>query len=390
VGGGVVSDLIKNNGCVVWNRLNHLEELTMKNFHATAKPNHIVMFVIAAFGVGFATAGFAQNSVALGGAQEIIVEDTTTQSSNNLGSVQVFTWGNVPGSPIVAEYNNTGDAARSTVYAFSKLAGYWDMISKNVGVHGHIPGTGSGGWGVVGSYGGFVDADNIGIDSPDVWGALGGEGYAVYANGEQFSTTGTLWVTSDERLKQNIEDIPNALSLIHGLRPSHYEYREEFRAVGVAVPVAGQYGFIAQELETVLPSLVREVELPFSVPPLEPVAMQETVQNAQDSAFEKTQQSEDPMRYKAIQILGLIPLLTKAVQELDAKVDIQVAQVTRENELLKARLANLESRSERRFADLEARNERLATLVATMTLQPQAGPLSVAAVAEDLSILPDR
>ena len=145
----------------------------MTHIHEAAKPNPILMLVVSAVALGLAPAGSAQNQVAIGGGQEVVVEDDTSQASTNVGSDQVFTSGNVPGSPIAAEFNNTGAATRSTVYAVGKLAGYWTMLGRNVGVQGHIPGTGSGGWGAVGSYGGYANPDNTGIDSPTAWGALG-------------------------------------------------------------------------------------------------------------------------------------------------------------------------------------------------------------------------
>lgn len=279
--------------------------------------------------------GHAANSVTFASDQKIVVEDSVAQASNNVGAVQVFASGGVPGSSIVAEYNNNGTVAGSTVYALGKLAGFWSMVGRNVGVQGHITGMGSGGWGTVGSYGGYLNPGTTGIDAPSAWGALGGNDgsntWAVYANGAQFSTSGTLWVTSDERLKQDIADIDDALGLVRELRPSRFGYRADYRDKGIALPEDTQYGFVAQDLETVLPSLVREVQLPFAVTDPDSFAMQEAGQ------------PEAAQTYKAIQILGLIPFLTRAIQQLDAKVADTLAQANRENAALKARLAQLEA-----------------------------------------------
>jgi hypothetical protein len=65
-----------------------------------------------------------------------------------------------------------------------------------------------------------------------------------------YSTT-----VSDERLKKNIETIGNARKILMAMNPVsfNWKYREE----GV-----DHYGFIAQEIEEILPSMVRETPLP--------------------------------------------------------------------------------------------------------------------------------
>jgi hypothetical protein len=315
----------------------------MQPVRQTDKPSRLNQLLLAALAAGFAMPAIAQDKVDLGGPQEIVVEDSTAQVSNDVGAVQVFANGNVPGAAVVSVFNNGGVASGNPVYSLGKLGGWWDAMGRNVGVQGHVPGTGSGGWGVLGSSGGWVDINNTGINSPEAWGALGayvsdGADWAVYANGPQFSTTGTLWVASDERLKTNIQDVRGALDIIRDLRPSRFEYLQEFRDQGLALPEADQYGFLAQHLEAVVPSLVRDVQLPLNAPAVDREQMQESGQ--------EVDQDQPPPTYKAIQILGLIPLLTSALQELNDKVDVRVAQVAEENAQLKERLAALEARTE--------------------------------------------
>ena len=59
-------------------------------------------------------------------------------------------------------------------------------------------------------------------------------------------------VTSDERLKENIEDVTGCLDKIMSLKPSSYTLKQN----NLDVP----YGFIAQNVETVLPEFVSENE----------------------------------------------------------------------------------------------------------------------------------
>jgi hypothetical protein len=284
-----------------------------------------------------AGAGAAQaqsDNVVIGGAQEVVVRDASSHGSAELGAVQVYSSGFSASGAMSGEFNNTADENRTSIFSIGKVGSYWSGQSSNVGVHGHVPGLGDGGYGVVGSFGAWVDINDIGIDSPVAWGALGGEvgstPYAVIANGDQFSTTGTLWVTSDAELKEDVEDIRGALDIVRELRPSTYAYRKDLRDRGISVPEAGQFGFLAQNVETVLPSLVRDVELP-----MRPT---EDLGRLPNDGIDR---AEETSTYKAVQVLGLIPVLTAAVQELDARYQVTLAELANQNEMLRARVAEL-------------------------------------------------
>lgn len=84
---------------------------------------------------------------------------------------------------------------------------------------------------------------------------------------------------SDQNLKQDITNIDSGLSIINELRPVTYTFKDEKYGSGI------QVGFIAQELETILP---------------------EVVTNGPE--------------YKSVNYGLITPLLTKAIQELDLKI----------------------------------------------------------------------
>ena len=68
--------------------------------------------------------------------------------------------------------------------------------------------------------------------------------------------TGEVVQITDTKLKKNIEPIDNALELIDGLRGMRYDWRrDEFKEY--RLPEGRQVGFLAQDVETVLPELVR-------------------------------------------------------------------------------------------------------------------------------------
>ena len=102
--------------------------------------------------------------------------------------------------------------------------------------------------------------------------------------------------TSDINLKENIASIPSSIDKVKQLRPVTFDWKESYRPNNVS-------GFIAQEVKTIYPDLVRGVEWT----------------------------AEDPGKHYTINTMGVVAHLTKALQEEIAK-----------REALEARIAALE------------------------------------------------
>ena len=118
-----------------------------------------------------------------------------------------------------------------------------------------------------------------------------GAGYKFYV-----SFTGTVNYTalsqlSDEREKKNIVDIPHGLNTIMSLKPRCFDWNGDEEANGV-------FGFIAQEVETVLPSLIGEYK------------------------------KDEGVTRKSLSQVELIPVLTKAIQEQQALIEALTARIT--------------------------------------------------------------
>jgi hypothetical protein len=96
-----------------------------------------------------------------------------------------------------------------------------------------------------------------------------------------YSTT-----VSDERLKENIQPIEDALSKVSQLNGCTFTYTADGKESA---------GLIAQDVEKVLPSAVSEKELPLK--------------------------KDDGEKYKVLQYDQTIGLLVEAIKELSAKVD---------------------------------------------------------------------
>jgi len=64
--------------------------------------------------------------------------------------------------------------------------------------------------------------------------------------------------TSDSRLKKDVTEVSNALGLVSQIRPVYYNWIDETH--NSYNPGHKEMGFIAQELETVVPELVRTTD----------------------------------------------------------------------------------------------------------------------------------
>lgn len=107
---------------------------------------------------------------------------------------------------------------------------------------------------------GLPNAYTVGI-----YGAVAGgtNMWAAYFEGPGF-IPGGWWDPSDESLKENIEPMENAFDALTSLEPKSYTYSSGVYP-NQYMPSGTQYGLIAQELELVLPQLVKEVSRPNSL-----------------------------------------------------------------------------------------------------------------------------
>jgi len=109
------------------------------------------------------------------------------------------------------------------------------------------------------NYGGYFEGGNGVLNygvyaSAPASGGTTGPNYAGYFNGDVVRT-GTDNFTSDQKLKQNIDTIANALNTIMQLKPKTYTYKQS-SFPSMSLPAGKQYGLIAQDVQTILPELV--------------------------------------------------------------------------------------------------------------------------------------
>ncbi|MFY9418040.1 MAG: tail fiber domain-containing protein [Bacteroidales bacterium] len=200
-------------------------------------------------------------------------------------------------------YNESGTTFYG-VYGYYNSSHYGYIGSSKYGVYGRATSTNG-------------DAGVYGYNGSGAWGALGyytgGNVYAGYFSGNG-AYTGSWTSVSDEKFKKNISDYNNALDNIMKLRPVTYEMKtEEYPFMNFEKGT--QIGFIAQEMEPIFPSLV--------------VSGAHPGENENDPFIE----------YKGINYIGLTPILVKAIQEQQIKID----DLKSKYESLQKRLEEIES-----------------------------------------------
>ncbi len=154
--------------------------------------------------------------------------------------------------------------------------------------------------------------------APDISPSTLGPNFAGYFNGDLLYT-GQVG-TSDQMFKTNIDSIPNALNIVNNLKPRKYEYNVSAFQGKMNFKQGQQYGFIAQEVQTVLPELVGTAINPAII----------------DSSGNEVSQA---FQFKTLNYMAIIPILTKAIQEQNAIISHQDSMINELNN----RLSNLEN-----------------------------------------------
>lgn len=149
----------------------------------------------------------------------------------------------------------------------------------------------------------------------------------LHVNGDSYfdgdvDITGTGWITggtwtgSDQMFKTNIDSLQNALAVIRQLKPKTY-YWDTLNFNGenkFSFPSEKQYGFIAQDIEQVLPELVKSTTK---------FAEFDTLGNVVQPA----------LTYKGVNYIELIAILAKGIQELEFKNDNLQSKVNNQDSI---------------------------------------------------------
>lgn len=198
-----------------------------------------------------------------GGTTGVTISGQNSSTSNPYNAIEGLTYGQYSGVFGLGVSDDNGSAYDATgVYGHAN-------DYQGLGVYGVRSGTG----GPDNGFGGLFIADL---------------GY-----------TGWFGNASDARLKTNVANIETGLGVVLKLNPVSYKFNtSQYPNMGLNTEM--EYGFIAQEVDSILPEIVRIKQLDVNA----------TLPKKMNSQNES--QKEDFMMVSYIQ---LIPILTKAIQE---------------------------------------------------------------------------
>jgi hypothetical protein len=125
--------------------------------------------------------------------------------------------------------------------------------------------------------------------------------------------TGYFGSASDQKIKKNIQTIRQPMDIIRGLRGVTYEHKLDEYA-GLGLKTGTTYGFIAQEVEQVMPDIVKTKNVPYH----------STRLNPSNKGYETL---------KTVGYIEVIPVLVEALKAQELEI-----------EALKARISELEKK----------------------------------------------
>ncbi len=187
-----------------------------------------------------------------------------------------------------------------------------DATNYNYGVYGYAEGAWFSNVGVLGNV------------------PVGADGAAGYFDGD-VQYTGGIFDVSDAQFKTNVEDMTDALSKLMLLQPKTYAFNQDtYKGINFG-KAETEIGFLAQDLEKVFPQLVQEF-----IAPVDPFTKNGSVDS-----------KSDPFTYKAVNYVGLIPVLTAAIQEQQKEIEAgnsTIAQQQKQIDALSVSLQTLQQR----------------------------------------------
>lgn len=161
---------------------------------------------------------------------------------------------------------------------------------------------------------GFAEGDAIGVQAfvsgENLRIKLAGLFWGDVAIDEDLEVDGDLDVVgvfngSDRKLKDQIKPLTDATSKIMKLKPSTYIFKKDEEFKDMHLPEGEQMGLIAQDLETVFPTSVKEIK-------------------AKQFLNKEHKIGHSTPDYKGVNYISLIPLLIAGAQEQQVKIDQQL------------------------------------------------------------------
>jgi hypothetical protein len=180
--------------------------------------------------------------------------------------------------------NYTSQSANSIGLGVETTASGYTSSAFQTGVYGTVAGTG------------FRHIQCINASAVTVFQVLG--------NGNAQNTNNSYGAISDAKLKENIVDATPKLADLMQVKVRNYNMIND---------TTKQIGVVAQELETVFPGMIDET------------SDYEDVTTTDEDGNETTERVPTGTKTKSVKYSVFVPMLIKALQELNAKFDAYVA-----------------------------------------------------------------
>ena len=154
--------------------------------------------------------------------------------------------------------------------------------------------------------------------------------YALYATHSGSASTewggyfsGNVYATgsylpSDAKLKSNVEERESSLSLLMDLSVYNYNYDNETYS-HMNLPEGEQTGFLANELATVFPELTTTA--------VQPEMSEQEIEDLEMSGMDVPEAGRTEVEFTAVNYAGLVPHLTRAIQEQQAMIEELQAKI---------------------------------------------------------------
>jgi len=164
--------------------------------------------------------------------------------------------------------------------------------------------------------GNFYSDKNYGIKAATNSGA-----YAGVFNGNIL--VNCIFQVSDKKLKTNINDVNDAMGIIIKLKPKHYEFNKDGQYATLHLPAGRHYGLLAQDLQEVLPNLVKEAPLEMTTPQNNTKPAKLTPDGKITVGLDQKGKTEI-INTLSVNYTELIPIIIRGMQELNESKDKKI------------------------------------------------------------------
>jgi hypothetical protein len=143
----------------------------------------------------------------------------------------------------------------------------------------------------------------------------GNSGYSIYCAGSLYGGSTAAFVgdvtanTSDRRLKKNVVNIDSPLEKISKINGVYFNWNETAKELMDRDTDVRDIGFIAQEVQAVLPEIIR------------PAPFDSELDKENSSAENKIYKSKSGEDYLTIQYEKIVPLLVECIKELKSEIE---------------------------------------------------------------------